>query len=642
MNPNVAAMEMILRGRGPAAPSQNPHIQMSTHNPGVPSLHNSSQFNYYPATAHYPQPSSQGSSFYPISPSYASTATPYQLNSNPYQQNTNNYCQAPFLNQQYNNYSPYTYNNTNPSYPPSYSTIPHGHGLPAQSIPTNRLPPPPYQNTQYSHKNATSSKLNTPPIPTKIYYCEPCDKEYNHQNAYEAHCATHEKCRHPGCSFEGTKKVVIAHFHGTHGQFSGTGYKVIDVEGQKFRVLMGTCPKEIEEWRAERRNKFPSKDNITKKIEKQSKFIHAGGLLPKGSSLSSQKQNKNQNQKQKQSNSQTNKRKESGAEGESSGDKNIESDKKKLKSTNDNDDSSNNKIAHIDSIVSTPPINNVTTTTAAVEVVNPCPFPSIQTVLSGYGSDDDNKDNNDNGNGNSTVTSESISCDHTRMVINEGNGNGTLVPDNLLQNSEFIVCDAGNNDCNDGIGGNGNGDGDDDDTILTEMDTVNNVDVDIDVNHTELPLPNKGKYCRNFMKGRCKFGKRCKFVHDIDARKNAMENKENTSDTTNDPSKRTHKSGGMSIPKPLDGGCNGSLLKKLLESEVSAEENIILQCFRFISYKFSLKTAKLKSDGLSAAVLDRDAVDHKFSTHCSGDIGFVYMSVEYVPRPLGVNIYLQL
>eukprot|EP01036_Dinobryon_divergens_P045263 gene45263-60454_t len=78
-----------------------------------------------------------------------------------------------------------------------------------------------------------------------------------------------------------------------------------------------------------------------------------------------------------------------------------------------------------------------------------------------------------------------------------------------------------------------------------------------------------------------------------------MENKENTSDTTNDPSKRTQKSGGMSIPKPLDGGCNGTLLKKLLESE---------------SYKFSLKTAKLKSDGLSAAVLDRDAVDHKFST----------------------------
>jgi hypothetical protein len=91
-----------------------------------------------------------------------------------------------------------------------------------------------------------------------VLYCEPCDKEFNKKSAYEAHLATHEKCQHAGCAFVGSKKVVGAHFQSSHGAFSGSGYKMIDVEGQKFRVLLGSNPEEIVQWRAERKNKFPS------------------------------------------------------------------------------------------------------------------------------------------------------------------------------------------------------------------------------------------------------------------------------------------------------------------------------------------------------------------------------------------------
>jgi hypothetical protein len=116
----------------------------------------------------------------------------------------------------------------------------------------------------------------------QTWFCEPCDKEFTQLSNYEAHCATHETCRHPGCTFNGTKKVVIAHYHGSHGLFSGSGYKMIEVEGgMKFRVLLGTSPEEVEKWRAERKNRFPTADNINQKQQQQDDLINAGGVVPK-------------------------------------------------------------------------------------------------------------------------------------------------------------------------------------------------------------------------------------------------------------------------------------------------------------------------------------------------------------------------
>lgn len=39
---------------------------------------------------------------------------------------------------------------------------------------------------------------------------------------------------------------------------------MIDVEGQKFRVLLGTCPEEVEQWRAARKKLWPTKANIAR------------------------------------------------------------------------------------------------------------------------------------------------------------------------------------------------------------------------------------------------------------------------------------------------------------------------------------------------------------------------------------------
>ena len=104
-----------------------------------------------------------------------------------------------------------------------------------------------------------------------LLFCEPCDKEFTSAVAQAAHLKTHVPCYKPGCGFVASKRVVSAHFESTHGQFSGTGYKTVEVEVGKtmvpFRVLMGTSPEEVAQWRAERRKNWPTKENLDAKAD---------------------------------------------------------------------------------------------------------------------------------------------------------------------------------------------------------------------------------------------------------------------------------------------------------------------------------------------------------------------------------------
>jgi len=114
-------------------------------------------------------------------------------------------------------------------------------------------------------------------------------------DAFVAHNAMHEPCSHPNCKFSGTKKIVGAHYLSAHGAFSGTGYKDIDVDGQSFRVLLGTSPEEVEQWRAARRMRFPSAANVTAKLQHSGKLSAAGGVEINASASGTS----NRNQKRK-------------------------------------------------------------------------------------------------------------------------------------------------------------------------------------------------------------------------------------------------------------------------------------------------------------------------------------------------------
>jgi len=56
---------------------------------------------------------------------------------------------------------------------------------------------------------------------------------------------------------------------------------MIEVEGgQKFRVLLGTTPEEVEKWRADRRKQFPTVEHTLEKEKQRSELRLAGGLAP--------------------------------------------------------------------------------------------------------------------------------------------------------------------------------------------------------------------------------------------------------------------------------------------------------------------------------------------------------------------------
>lgn len=78
------------------------------------------------------------------------------------------------------------------------------------------------------------------------------------------------------------------HFELSHGQFSGNGYRIIEVEVgdkmQPFQVLMGTNPEEVAQWREERRKNWPTKANLARKEAVARARDETGSLDPGGPS----------------------------------------------------------------------------------------------------------------------------------------------------------------------------------------------------------------------------------------------------------------------------------------------------------------------------------------------------------------------
>lgn len=119
--------------------------------------------------------------------------------------------------------------------------------------------------------------------------CKPCQKDFSTAASHEAHLQTHEECGFAGCDFSATRKVVQAHFLTSHGQYSGEGYKTVDVEGQKFSILLGSTPEEVSAWRTARRASFPTATRAASREEDANKLRSAGGVPPTSSSSSLRK-----------------------------------------------------------------------------------------------------------------------------------------------------------------------------------------------------------------------------------------------------------------------------------------------------------------------------------------------------------------
>jgi hypothetical protein len=381
----------------------------------------SSQFSYQSPThqinAQYPQPPTLNNQFQKQIPQPMTMYQNQQTNNSQYQpitQTINKYQQqTPQIN----------FNNNNNKNTKSYFQ---------ESKPVNDI----VTNTNQV-KKSLCLPISQPP---QIYYCDPCEKEFTQLGAYDAHISTHESCRHPGCNFTGTKKIVIAHYHGAHGLYQGTGFKTIDVEGAKFRVLLGTSPEEVEQWRQARRKKFPCVDSIKRKQDEDDNIVEAGGIISK-----------------------------------------VDNNKNKRNKNDRNDRNKKNKKSKYE-----PPLQ------------------------------DNNNDNNDN----------------------NINNNNQINKDNALEDKDNNL-NSNNQENNDNCNNN---------EIKINQDNNNNN------NNNKNHKKNKNN-----------------------------RNKNNNNNNNNKSSSRLY------LPKPLIGGKDGTLLKKLLENEILSEESIILQCLRFITKNYLIQ-----------------------------------------------------
>ena len=133
--------------------------------------------------------------------------------------------------------------------------------------------PPQQQQQQQQPPSPYTPAPPSPPVPDAedgegeggSFVCEPCDKAFQTEAQQAAHVASHEKCNHPGCAFMGSKQVVVGHYRVAHGKYKGNGFRVMNVEGRKFRILVGNAPEEVEQWRQERRKNFPTAEAVARK-----------------------------------------------------------------------------------------------------------------------------------------------------------------------------------------------------------------------------------------------------------------------------------------------------------------------------------------------------------------------------------------
>ena len=458
MNPNVTAFELILRMRNQQqqVPYQNVNNNIQQFTSGYSQQYNSG----------YSQPTAPHQYAFPNQNFIPSQPQPYQTSycnysgstfPSAYQQHYNNQNQFSQIARVPNNFQSRATpqnsatNMNSVGYPRATNGFAtNNNGISQQSRSNDYL--------MYT-KNPNKRNLgNNRAIPFQrdqnksIFYCEPCDKEFSRESAFTSHKATHEKCRHPGCLFEASKQAICAHYHITHGRLSGSGFQEIEVEGQRFRVLLGTSPSEIQEWRADRRKKFPTKERVAEKKKHLEEVIAAGGVP----ALSSVK-------------------------------------KRKLNNNNTNNDHKRTK----------------------------------------FQKEYSNK------------------SDINNKPINE------LVTQRTNELSSTTIATEG---------------------VVSEKSTEK-----------------RKRDCLHYLKtGRCKYNEKCSYLHDSEKRaqriaflqankgKNAIKKNNTQSNDEVTANKENRRSHGLTMPLPLAGGERGTLLKKLLQSEIAQEENIVLQCLRYI------------------------------------------------------------
>lgn len=99
------------------------------------------------------------------------------------------------------------------------------------------------------------------------FFCETCDRSFQTIDILQEHKSEHQKCGIDGCKFIGHPLVVTKHIQMQHS--SGFFEKIKNLN----------TPEEIDKWRAERRKKYPTKENVELRQKVQEEKMKRGERL---------------------------------------------------------------------------------------------------------------------------------------------------------------------------------------------------------------------------------------------------------------------------------------------------------------------------------------------------------------------------
>ncbi|XP_057366200.1 FMR1-interacting protein NUFIP1-like [Daphnia carinata] len=112
------------------------------------------------------------------------------------------------------------------------------------------------------------------------FSCDRCDRSFRSHELLNIHISEHIHCGINGCPFVAHPKIVEKHIQMQHET------------GLAEQIMRLNTPEEIQKWREERRNRFPSTANVARRQAEQKERLERGELLyePKKKFASNRKQ----------------------------------------------------------------------------------------------------------------------------------------------------------------------------------------------------------------------------------------------------------------------------------------------------------------------------------------------------------------
>ncbi|XP_059483239.1 FMR1-interacting protein NUFIP1 [Neocloeon triangulifer] len=115
-------------------------------------------------------------------------------------------------------------------------------------------------NNNYSNYTHPVGSRQAPKV--KKLTCDTCDRDFASPEELSEHISQHQVCGQEGCTFTAHPKVVAKH-----------------IEMQHTTGLYARMKKEADQWIEARKNRYPTKDNIIKKVQEQEEKIARGEKL---------------------------------------------------------------------------------------------------------------------------------------------------------------------------------------------------------------------------------------------------------------------------------------------------------------------------------------------------------------------------